>query len=243
MIKGLVLGIVAIAVMGLLALGGYWMLGHKDSSVTGKTIADLAAGSGGSDASGSPVSESTKSGSGMKKATGAVTGSKDTPSSSLSIEQTRFAYDTLILHILDLRDIVGKDILKQAELVNIINQDIKKIGSDNIQEQWETTALCLARTCADKDFMQLILTVAIEGDRDGYEVGNLMMNILTANKYWGSDNTIRFSESLDKANKQIMALNKEGILDGWKKLVACDGKCPDKNSFTFMVIRQIVSEA
>ncbi|MEK6964136.1 MAG: hypothetical protein AABX70_06935 [Nanoarchaeota archaeon] len=241
MIKGLVLGVVVIAVLGLLAMGGYWMLGHKDITVTGKTIADLAKGLDGSDTpANGQISKGPRSTSDTKKTTGAVTGSKSSQE-SLSIEQTRFAYDTLILHILDLRDIVGKDILKQVELVNIINQDIRQIGSDNIQEQWETTALCLAKTCLDKDFMQLILTVAIEGDRDGYVVGNLIMNILTANKYWGSDNTIRFSEALDKANKQITSLNKPAISEGWKKFVACDGKCSEKNSLTFSVIRQTVS--
>ncbi len=242
MIKGLVLGVVVIAVLGLLVMGGYWMLGNKDSTVTGKTIVDLAKGLDGSDASvkGQGSAQVGQS-SGTSKTTRLTAGSKSSQG-PLSIEQTRFAYDSLILHILDLRDVGGKDILKQAELVNIINQGIKQIGSDNIQEQWETTALCLARTCADKDFIQLILTVAIEGDRDGYGVGNLIMNILIANKYWGSDNTIRFSKALDNANKQITELSKAGISDEWKKFVASDGKCQEKDSFAFHVIRGIVSE-
>ncbi|HLD04194.1 MAG TPA: hypothetical protein VJG90_00590 [Candidatus Nanoarchaeia archaeon] len=214
MIKGLILG----AVIVLLLLGGYLAFFNKDDSVIGHTVSLIP--KGGTDSSDSSTTPSL---------------------SSLTPEQTQTAYHGLIVHILDLREVVGKDILKQVELVNIINQDIKQIGSDNIQEQWETTALCLARTCTDKDFMQLILTVAIEGDRDGYEVGNLIMNILTANKYWGSDNTIRFSESLDKANKQITSLNKPAVSGSWKKLVACDGQCAEKNSLTFDAIRQIVN--
>ena len=238
MLKGLVFGAAIAAVIGLLLYGGFF---KSSEGLTSKTVDFVKEKLGSSDSESEIDSEETgesseASSSSDGEGLGSVTGS----AIKLTPKQTQFAFHTLILHILNLREVAGKDIIKQAELVTVIDKDIHRINSENIQERWEATALCLSKTCADADFMQLIRTVAIEGDRQSYTVGSLITNILTANKYWNTDNTIRFSEAVDSANKQIQLLSQQKVSETWKQLVTCNGKCREQNALTFQLVREIV---
>lgn len=149
-------------------------------------------------------------------------------------------YNNFLLKILELRKASKSDKIKQAELVTEIDSIINSLHNKPITDQWETTTLCLASQCTDEDFFDLILAIALEGDKAGVTYGNLIVNLLTANKYWNTDNVVKFSQAITKSNKLISNLNNPEITEKWHEIVNCDGICSEKNELNFELIHLIV---
>ncbi len=158
------------------------------------------------------------------------------------LEEAVEEYNNLLLKILDLRQsYISSDIIQTAELVTEIDKDIASLDNNPIMDNWETITLILARKIADNDdFLDFILTVALEGDKIGLAYGDLIVDILTANKYWSTDNTVKFSQSLTSANKAIVGIDNETLSSKWDEIVGCDGSCSDKDNLMFESIRLIV---
>jgi hypothetical protein len=154
------------------------------------------------------------------------------------LEEAAKEYSNLLLEILDLREsYIDSDTIKTAELVTKIDKDIASLDNNPIIDNWETMTLSLARkTCDNDNFLDFILTIALEGNKIGLVNGELIVDILTASKYWNTDHTVKFSQSLTSANKAIADINNETISSKWDEIVACDGICPDKDNLMFDII-------
>ena len=185
--------------------------------------------------------------------TGAFIGSEDRENSEINknqetfdaadkstVEKKKTEYNNLLMKILELRDASKTDPIKQAELVTEIDDVVSLLDNNPVTDQWETTTLCLADKCTDNDFFDLIITIALEGDKEGISYGNLIVNLLTANKYWNTDNVVKFSQAMTSANALITELNDEAITSKWHEIVDCDGGCAEKNELNFEMIKLIV---
>lgn len=151
-------------------------------------------------------------------------------------------YNNLLLKILDLREsYIDSDIIQTAGLVTEIDDIITSLDNDPVTDNWETITLCLARkTCNDEGFLDFILTIALEGDKIGLSKGDLIVDLLTANKYWNSDNIVKFSYALTATNEAINDINDETLSSKWLDIVECDGGCSDRDELIFDIIRLIV---
>ena len=151
-------------------------------------------------------------------------------------------YDLLILKVLELReDYASSDLISQAEKVTEIDNLVSFIKSQPIDDSWETTALCIAKNCADTDFLDFILDISLESGKTGSEKGRLIVNLLTADKYWNTDNTLQFSQALTDTNSEIENFNSEAANAKWKEIVECNGACSQKDQLLFELLKLIVS--
>lgn len=162
----------------------------------------------------------------------------DLDGSKEAIEEEKvIEYNNLLLKVLELRQShINLDIIQTAELVTEIEDKIDSLENDPITDNWETIALCLAGTCGDDDFLDFILTITLEGDKIGLTNGKLIVNLLTANKYWNTDNTVKFSQAVTDTNQAIKDLSDETISSKWLEIVECDGSCSDKDTLMFDII-------
>ena len=151
-------------------------------------------------------------------------------------------YNNLLLDILDLREnYIDSNIIQTAELVTEFDKEVASLNNNPISDNWETITLSLAKKTADNDnFLDFILTVALEGDKIGLSDGDLIVDILTANKYWNTDHTVKFSQSLTSSNKAITDISDEALSSKWDEIIECDGSCTDKANLIFEIIRLIV---
>ena len=75
---------------------------------------------------------------------------------------------------------------------------------------------------------------------DNYTLhSQLILDYLTADKYWNTENTVRFSEAVTSVNKQVKQLNKTSLSSAWKKTVECSGNCSAKYGVMFSFLEEL----
>lgn len=163
---------------------------------------------------------------------------QNNPANSKTMTNQEKEYNNLIKKILELRQ--AQDLLKKSELIIEIDFMVVSLNNNPITGQWETISLCLAETCTDNDFFDMIITVTLEGDEIGLSYSNLIVNFLTANKYWNTGNILKFSKAITVTNNLVIELNDEIITSKWHEIIECGGSCTNKNELNFEMIKSIV---
>jgi len=149
-------------------------------------------------------------------------------------------YSAILQLVVELRTHhISNDTIKQSITITDLNTLVTSLAAQPVKEAWESLALCLAGTCNDEKFLEFARTVVVDGSSHGMQNGPLALNLLIANKYWNTDNTIAFSEALSSAHSAIIILNKPDLAKSWQKFVECKGKCADKNQILFNLLKAL----
>ncbi len=244
--SGLFIGLAALAVV--LFLSGYWM-GGRSLSTTGNSVQQLEPSSGiiaregGATVSGSSLLGASVVNSSSASSTGSSAGlSSQIGSASVSSGSSVFSPSSaqaalipiLLRQVLDLRIAAAKnDTVKTSLLVTKIQDLVAAQKSSVLGERWDAVALCLARECANAEFLRFVTAVATEADRLGSASGSLILNLLAVNQYWQTDNTVRFSEAVTSVDRSVSQSNQTQLSSSWNAIVDCAGKCPNKESLLF----------
>ncbi|GEM_PF-6218211 len=143
---------------------------------------------------------------------------------------------SLLGMVLDLHQAYQKkNIIDSATLVTDIDSVIKRSQNSALSQSWETLTLCLSSTCSDVSFLEFIRVLSSEGGKNG----QLILDFITADKYWNTENTIRFSEAVTNVNTEVELLNKTNLVSAWKNIVDCAGTCVSKTSIMFGFLEEL----
>lgn len=129
------------------------------------------------------------------------------------------------------------EVVKRSALIAQTNTLVEGMGNKRIQGEWDGLAQCMAKGCIDPDYYNFIITVTTQkrvANRD------LLYNLILANKYWGTNEIIDFSQALTKADTAVEQLGSREASKKWNEIVECDGKCPEKNDLFFEMIKLVV---
>ncbi len=146
----------------------------------------------------------------------------------------------LMLSTITLRS--TNDTVQRAELVTDMDEMVKRLKSDGITAQWITLTGCIAANdCTQDDYFDLLLMVAIE-KREDVPHADLIVNAITANRYWGnSEKIIEFSKALSDANDQVRELQLQTVANKWQEIVYCDGTCANVHDLFLDFIRLVLA--
>jgi hypothetical protein len=136
----------------------------------------------------------------------------------------------------------NNDTVEKAALISSIDERVNEMESDAIAAQWSTLADCIAgNLCTQDDYFDFLLMVAVE-KRDEVPNSDIIVNIITINRYWGnSEKIIEFSKALSEADSQVEALQLKTLRNKWQEIVYCDGKCAEFHTLFFDFIRLLLS--
>jgi len=150
-------------------------------------------------------------------------------------------FKELVLDLIKLYE-SQKDLVKAATLITDIDELVAKSGISALEERWETLTLCLANfDCEANKFFDMIATVSLEGTKQGFENGNLIVQLLTADKYWGTDNVVEFSKAVKYVNDGVQEKS-DKIKQAWQEIVSCDGKCKERTTLNLEMIELLAKD-
>lgn len=141
----------------------------------------------------------------------------------------------IIQKVIELRQ--EDNTVKKADLIAATDDLVVALNNRNVDAEWESLTECLSATCSNADYLNLVQTVAYEERIPNYD---LIINLVLTYKYWTGEDVLKFSKALTEVDKGIDALNVRVVTDAWKKIVECDGKCPEKADLYFELIQEIV---
>jgi len=141
----------------------------------------------------------------------------------------------IIANVIELRDV--ESTVKKADLIAETDDFVDSLGNKNVNAEWISLTECLSQTCSNADFFNVVQTVAYEERVPNYE---LIVNLVLTYKYWNGEDVVKFSKALTTVDKQLDVLNIRVVSDAWKKIVECDGTCPNKAQLYFELIGEIV---
>jgi len=135
-----------------------------------------------------------------------------------------------------------RDKVRAATLITDIEKLVAKSRIDAFSERWETLTLCLADfDCKADKFFDMIATVSLEGAKHGFENGKLIVELLTADKYWGTDNVVEFSKAVKYVNDAVQEKS-DKIKQAWQEIVVCDGKCKERTMLNLEMIELLARD-
>lgn len=134
------------------------------------------------------------------------------------------------------------DTISKAQVITEMDRQVKMIDSQGITTQWDLLRICIAAgSCSQDDYFDFLLMIAVE-KQDEVPNAPIIVNAITANRYWGnSEKILDFSKSLADANQQVDELGIRAIKNKWQEVIQCDGKCADFHSLFFDFIRLLLS--
>jgi len=144
----------------------------------------------------------------------------------------------IISNVLELRKV--ESTVKKADLIAETDDLVDSLNNKNINAEWGSLTACLSVTCSNADFLNVVQTVAYEEKIPRYE---LIINLVLTYKYWNSEEVVKFSKALTAVDKQLDELNIRVVSDAWKKIVECDGTCPNKAPLYFDLIGELMDVA
>lgn len=142
----------------------------------------------------------------------------------------------LILNVISLRK-APTDVVKRSTLISTTNEMISSLGNKRIKGDWDTLSECMQKGCTDIDYYNFLITVVTQKKVAN---GDLIYNLILVNKYWGTAEIIDFSQALTKVDKAVSDLGSREVTKAWQAIVACDGKCVEKDDLFFQMIKTIV---
>lgn len=144
----------------------------------------------------------------------------------------------LILNTIALQS--AADQVAQAKLITDMDKMAKRLDNPAITTQWVSLTACAAqKACTDDDYFNLVYAAAAELP-EHVPNAQLVLDLVAANRYWGSERIVEFSKALASANDQVAALQVSAVSTQWDNVVACAGTCPEYHQNFYELIRLIV---
>jgi len=148
-------------------------------------------------------------------------------------------FKDLILKLIDLY-FTQKNKILAARLISEIDDAVTNLKILSISERWDTLTLCLAGfDCEASRFFDMISAVALEGYKRGFGNGKVIVELLKAQKYWGSDNVVVFSKALTFVDQTVEKMSDE-VKQKWNQILDCDGKCTEENTLYMELIKALI---
>jgi len=128
----------------------------------------------------------------------------------------------------------------RARLVSAMDDLVVEIDNSGVTDQWERMLQCLATTCPDEAFFDMVLVTTASFETE-LENSALLINIIATAKYWGNvDHMLDFSHALSTADNQVDSLENRSAQKLWRDVVDCNNECPERNDLYFELIQEIV---
>ena len=147
-------------------------------------------------------------------------------------------YPRLILDAVELRS-VGNNSLAKAKIIDDIDKNMERVKDSIISDEWDKLTSCIDAGCSDDSLLDFILAVVITMPAK-VPHARLVADVVVAGRFWGSADVLKFSKAVTAANDAIAVLNAKSVDKKWDEIVACDGKCSEKNSLVFDEVKLIV---
>jgi len=141
----------------------------------------------------------------------------------------------IILKIIELRQ--EDSTLSKADFIATVDDLVQRVNNKEVDLEWSSLTSCLSTSCTNADYFNLVQTVAYEERIANYP---LIINLVLTYKYWGGEEVVKFSKALTDVDRKMDELNVRVVRDSWKKIVECDGVCPNKAQLYFDLIKEIV---
>jgi hypothetical protein len=117
---------------------------------------------------------------------------------------------------------------------------VKRLESPEVSAQWDSFTGCFSqKACTDDDYFNLILAVSID-QQEVVPHATLIANLITVNRYWGTEQLVDFSKALAAAYDQVEALQVKTVRNKWESIIKCAGTCPEYHALFYDLIRLIV---
>ncbi len=144
----------------------------------------------------------------------------------------------IISDTIDLRN--AEDPVRKAQLITELDDLVQQAENEDVSEQWSRMTSCLATSCPDEAYFDMILvTVAVYENKIPQSA--LLINLIATNKYWGDpEQVIEFSKAMSTADEQVNELDSRNAAKIWSEIVACNAVCPERNDLFFDLINVIV---
>lgn len=144
--------------------------------------------------------------------------------------------DQLVVQVVELRNV--EDSVKKAQLISSIDEQVMRLGSSNLAEQWERVTQCLPSGCPDEAFFDTIFIVANEFS---VEQSELIMHVLFVNRYWDDEErVVEFSKSLSEVDSMVPELGRK-VERAWGNVIECNNACDDKNDRYFEMLTTLMA--
>lgn len=148
-------------------------------------------------------------------------------------------YKRIILDAIELRN-VGNNSVAKARLVSGLDTLVQQAKHTEVKTHWQRVTECLAE-CSDDTYFDLIVASAIEG-QETVPNAKLIGDLVVTNRFWGANDVVEFSKALAAADEAINKMRSKLFDRQWEAIIACDGKCEEKNNLFFDLIRVVVSQ-
>ncbi|MBS3148520.1 hypothetical protein J4219_06540 [Candidatus Woesearchaeota archaeon] len=146
--------------------------------------------------------------------------------------------DYLISKSLELRK--AQDPVQRAQLITEIDDIITNADSSELLDQWNRMMGCLATSCPNEAYLDLVLVTTATFE-DDLPQSALLINVIATAKYWGDpEHLLEFSRALSMANEDIEELASKKTRNAWQDVVECNNTCPEKDDLLFDLIETLV---
>ncbi|MBI4017026.1 MAG: hypothetical protein HY363_05030 [Candidatus Aenigmarchaeota archaeon] len=148
-------------------------------------------------------------------------------------------YRRIILNAIELRN-VGNNSVAKARLVSELDSLVQQTKHTEVKTHWQRLTECMAE-CSDDTYFDLVVASAIEG-QETVPNAKLVGDLVVTNRFWGANDVVEFSRALASADEAIGQMRSKMFDRQWGAVIACDGKCEEKNDLFFDLIRVVVSQ-
>lgn len=149
-------------------------------------------------------------------------------------------YAPLILDTVAIRT-VGNNTLSKAKIIDDMDKNIENVKENDVLDKWDMLTNCLNEGCPDDDLLDFIVAIVISRP-DKVPNAKLVADVIVAVRFWGSTEVLKFAKAANSANEAVAAMNFKDVDKKWEQIVACDGKCAEKNDLLFEEIKLIVEK-
>lgn len=149
-------------------------------------------------------------------------------------------YSPLILDAVTIRA-AGNNSISKAKIIDNMDNNIGRVKENEILDKWDSLTNCLNEGCSDDDLLDFIASIVIARP-DKVPNAKVVADIIVAGRFWGSSEVLKFSKAVTSANEAVAAMNSKDANKKWEQIVACDGKCPEKNTLLFEEVKLIIEK-
>ena len=149
-------------------------------------------------------------------------------------------YPQLILDAVNIRA-VGNNSLMKARIIDDMDKNIGRVSENDILDRWDEITGCLNTGCSDDALFDFILSIVI-ARQEKVPNAKFIADVIVAGRFWGSTEVLKFSKAVTAANEAVAATNAKNIDKKWDEVVACDGKCAEKNNLIFDEIKLVLDK-
>lgn len=147
---------------------------------------------------------------------------------------------SIVLKSIELRG--NQDSVRRAQIISSLDTLIAEAEDPNLDEQWARMTECLANSCPDDAYFDIIF-VTINDHQTDIKNADLLLNLLVVNRYWGTEDVVEFSKSLSEVDSQITELDNRKAKSSWEDVVKCNNECAEKDDYYFELIRTIAESS